>query len=365
MKRSQYDIRQTRRGFTLLEILIVVSLIAVLAAFLTMAIGRSITQAREVATRTTLLKIDGLLQQRLEALGNLLNTPQRKSEITQRIAENGPKDKELDAASVPALGTEARRLLTYKDYFRLSFPQTHADNRGLGAASQYFAGNLQNRAESSEYLYWIITQADNFGVEPVGESEFTSAEVADTDGDGRLEFVDAWRQPLLFYRWPTRLIRAAAPNLWISSNPSLPGVNRPVAGLMFSGLPAAGSPDPLQRDPDDRLGLFSTQIVLKGITPLGYESLYLSGTAPSYSQAPTTPAAAPANPNLGYFAAHTGDTFHLPLIVSGGADRDAGLYEPWDCANFGRLAQPRSDVMTDPMNSALNDNLTNRQKQKQ
>ncbi len=363
MKRFENNLRTDRRGFTLLEILIVVSLIAVLAAFLTMAIGRSITQAKEVATRTTLLKIDGLLQQRLEALGNLLATPQRKSEVSLRIAENGPKDKELDSASVPALGTEARRLLTYKDYLRLSFPQTLADNRGLGAASQYFAGNLQNRAESAECLYWIITQADNFGVEPVGESEFTSSEVADTDGDGRLEFVDAWRLPLMFYRWPTRLIRAAQPNVWTSSNPT-PAVNRAVAGLLFSGLPATGSPDPLQRDPDDRLGLFSTQIVSKGISPLQYESLYLSGTAPSYSQAPTTPAPASAS-DTGYFATHTGDTYHLPLIVSGGADKDVGLYEPWDCANFGRLAQPRSDVMADPLNSALNDNLTNRQKQKQ
>ena len=32
--------------------------------------------------------------------------------------------------------------------------------------------------------------------------DFTDREVADTDGDGLLEFVDSWGRPLQFYRWP-------------------------------------------------------------------------------------------------------------------------------------------------------------------
>ena len=32
--------------------------------------------------------------------------------------------------------------------------------------------------------------------------DFSDREVKDTDGDGLLEFVDAWGQPLQFYRWP-------------------------------------------------------------------------------------------------------------------------------------------------------------------
>ena len=33
--------------------------------------------------------------------------------------------------------------------------------------------------------------------------EFTDKEVQDTDNDGLPEFVDAWGQPLQFFRWPT------------------------------------------------------------------------------------------------------------------------------------------------------------------
>jgi hypothetical protein len=60
---------------------------------------------------------------------------------------------------------------------------------------------------------------------------------------------------------------------------------------------------------------------------------------------------------------HTPDTYHIPLIVSGGPDKEIGLYEPNDIANFGNLAAVPAATITDPFNSALNDNLTNRQKQ--
>ena len=46
-----------------------------------------------------------------------------------------------------------------------------------------------------------------FGVAPVGVDAFLEQEIADTDNDGLPEFVDAWGNPLRFYRWPTRLIK--------------------------------------------------------------------------------------------------------------------------------------------------------------
>ena len=64
----------------------------------------------------------------------------------------------------------------------------------------------------------------------------------------------------------------------------------------------------------------------------------------------------------------TPDTYSLPLIVSAGLDGTTpaglGLYEPYDTTNFGNLAQPLPAALANPGASALNDNLTNRQKQK-
>jgi len=54
----------------------------------------------------------------------------------------------------------------------------------------------------AEVLYAILVE----GKGPLGSvfarDDFTDKEVQDTDNDGLPEFVDAWGQPLQFYRWP-------------------------------------------------------------------------------------------------------------------------------------------------------------------
>jgi type II secretory pathway pseudopilin PulG len=62
--------------------------------------------------------------------------------------------------------------------------------------------NHTHASARSEMLYAILVE----GVGPWGSvfsrDEFTDREVQDTDGDGLPEFVDAWGQPLQFFRWP-------------------------------------------------------------------------------------------------------------------------------------------------------------------
>lgn len=54
----------------------------------------------------------------------------------------------------------------------------------------------------SEMLYALLVE----GQGPLGSifspDDFSDREVRDTDGDGLLEFVDAWGKPLQFFRWP-------------------------------------------------------------------------------------------------------------------------------------------------------------------
>ena len=60
----------------------------------------------------------------------------------------------------------------------------------------------QHNTARSETLYAILVG----GVGPLGSvfspDDFSDREVKDTDGDGLPEFVDAWGQPLQFFRWP-------------------------------------------------------------------------------------------------------------------------------------------------------------------
>ena len=59
-----------------------------------------------------------------------------------------------------------------------------------------------HKTARAEMLYAVLVE----GVGPLGSvfnrDDFTAREVQDTDGDGLPEFVDAWGEPLQFFRWP-------------------------------------------------------------------------------------------------------------------------------------------------------------------
>ncbi|MBX6315378.1 MAG: prepilin-type N-terminal cleavage/methylation domain-containing protein [Isosphaeraceae bacterium] len=63
-------------------------------------------------------------------------------------------------------------------------------------------GNHRHKTARSEMLYALLVE----GRGPLGSvfsrDDFTDREVRDTDNDGLPEFVDAWGEPLQFFRWP-------------------------------------------------------------------------------------------------------------------------------------------------------------------
>ncbi len=62
--------------------------------------------------------------------------------------------------------------------------------------------NHQHKTARSEMLYAILVEGSGPWGSVFSKDEFTDREVRDTDGDGLPEFIDAWGQPLQFFRWP-------------------------------------------------------------------------------------------------------------------------------------------------------------------
>jgi type II secretory pathway pseudopilin PulG len=62
--------------------------------------------------------------------------------------------------------------------------------------------NHTHKTARSEVLYAVLV----YSTGPLGSTfspdDFDDSQVKDTDGDGLMEFVDAWGEPLQFYRWP-------------------------------------------------------------------------------------------------------------------------------------------------------------------
>ncbi len=309
-----------RRGFTLVELLIVITLIAFLIAITVTAYGNYVQTARLKASRTIIGKVAGALEDRLRAF-DIAFEPNRQNSFKAEIAV-------LDAQLGAGDDLELARIIIRKQKLKEFFPQRFAELDATQVANNGLtipAGG--DETESAEVLYYMLTRSDVLGVPPVGDDNFLASEIADTDNDGWPEFVDSWQRPLRFYRWPTRLIRDGG----VGDDPDLPPDDDPHPDFdRFTLLVHDVPSDMLTRDPHDPLGVFST-----------------------YSATLT-------DPELTY---HTPDTYYSFLIVSAGPDGELGLFEPYDESNYGILGQPLSgDPLTDPLNSTLNDNLTNLQR---
>ena len=380
--------QRIRRAFTLIEVLVVITIIALLITILGATVTSVMRKAKEAATTTLLQKIDALLGDRIKGFERATKSRDFQTIVTTRKLS-------LEAAGIFGVGDEVIAAIARKDFYRQLFPQRFED---LGSPDANMNGvpdvleaipgvNLtvlatqtgasRHATESSELLYFALTRMQSFGVPSVTESDFLDTEIRDTDGDGLMEFVDGWERPLRFYRWPTRLLKPNG-SFGADGAPGAGGASflvygtlgtddvalalaprdmRPIAGMLISGLaPQPAFPliqwDPLSEDPDDPYGLITAkmkELIVQGITVTASynETLY---------------------PTL--------DTYHTPLVVSVGADGDLGLYEPYEgtaFTNMGILAQPihgsggpydfGSSALTPMGNhvlSSLADNLTNR-----
>ncbi|QDU07284.1 type II secretion system protein [Gimesia aquarii] len=332
------SVQSTRSGFTIVELMMVVGILLFLIATSAIVVRNMGNKARERATMATIVKVNGLVHDRIEAMRKALDSSKNQKFIQSLINQ-----KYTDYVNNPSLGAKYRGLprpvmeiLVRKDIFRQNLPQYIAENPSVDTAMDNLigapgtagkVGGDDGASISSEYLYYILTNHEIYGVPPVGEDAFTTNEVADTDGDGLKEFVDGWGRPLRFYRWPTRLIK-----------PTGGTADRTIASIFFDGLPpvaAAGfnEADPLNVDADDPQGRIQHEDDRSGnlLSPLFNSS---------------------ATYTLGEYA--TMNTFWLPLIVSAGEDGVLGLYEPHDQANNGVLAQPILPVV-----DGIYDNITN------
>jgi prepilin-type N-terminal cleavage/methylation domain-containing protein len=331
---------RNRRGFTLVEVLVVVAIIGLLATILIVALRGGIAGSRQQATKSTIVKVSGLLRQRADAFNRIdfksafakqIEALQYGQGLSPDLAEVLAR-KQMYALHFPQTWDEVNALIVYK--YNPINPQTGQVDPTI-IFTVPAASNRRPDCESAEVLYWLLTndKSPSLGYTQEGTDNFTGA-VADTDGNGFPEFVDGWEHPLRWYRWPTRLIRLTArttnPPTWVPV--SLADLD--VARVLMPDLPivslGTGSPTQvLSSDPDDPQALI--------------ERAYESQFSPYFS-APTF------EDNF-----HTIGTYFSPLIVSAGPDGQLGLNEPSDRGmGRGYWANPVGD-------SSHLDNITNHQ----
>ncbi|MGE3316959.1 MAG: type II secretion system protein [Planctomycetaceae bacterium] len=352
---------QIRSGFSLIELLVVITIITLLAALLAFTIPNIISTANETATKGTIKKVNELLGKRLHAIT-------REFKDQEDRAVGGLPAYAIDFLSAAGGDKELAKVLGKKAFIRRHLPMTFAEAERTPTVDD---SNHSTATENAELLYYVLTNGPQFDAAPVDTDIFRSTELADTDGDGAMEIVDAWGRPLRFYRWPTRLIRPATsgneddaqgvedaivgapdPDAFILKiRPNLhdvvPGISARV--LIATVNPAA---DAAVTFTDENTDTLAKELAKDPDDPLG------KVTVLTHAPAPTPPPVLPPPAATFENEYHTPDTWHTPLIVSGGRDGVLGLFEPYDTANHGQLAQP--DLTAAGLEGLL-DNLTNRQ----
>ncbi len=405
--------RRARRGFSLVEILLVIGLIAFLTAAIVAVVPRVANAAKTAATRATIKKVDEMLNDRINGFRRWI---QRQDQIAGSGAPSY-----VSQATLAAVGYNVpkAKVIAVKQLFQQNFPQTYSElPQAIQTANPRGASHLPV-TDSAECLYLILTQGALFDTEPPSATDLKAIEIADTDGDGIPEIVDAWGQPLRYYRWPTRLVRPAAyssaNNLGHLNNPGPldevvqqpistppPPVMIPPSPLslaMVGAMPRPSLPVWAQNHPynlgdkvvsgntsSDYCVIYQcvvagtsnttspftgTQIVGSSVTdgtstpaltwqvlidPLSIDPDDPWGIATNYIS--ETPSGSIPLPPL------TPNTWSVPLIISCGSDGQLGLYEPYDAANFGTLAQPELLASGDPTyfnRGPMYDNISNHQ----
>lgn len=344
-----------RTGFTLVELLVTIGVIAILAGILVVALGGAGVRSRQEATAALIKKLNGQVQERLEALDRFKKSRQFESEARLQIS--------------PSITDSVLREALYFKVIQIRYlPQSMAE---LWTVSERdfdrdFPGKTPSlpsavdETESSEMLYYFLTKARAPGVPTVDPATFTTSEVADTDGDGLLEFVDAWGRPLRFYRWPSQLF---CPSGTASSNPSIDRSTNAAWRPLIRGVPDRGTGvmDPLALDQDDPTLTISNGRsfafeVAREQQPGTYARMQFNVFFEEQDRLFPSQHAYPLN-------FHSWQTRHDFLIVSAGPDSlklganddSFGLHSPTDTSNYGHLARPKSGGF-----DALTDNITNR-----
>ena len=340
-------------------------------ALLVGASFRFVVGARESATESTIAKANSILQDRLRSFD--------QTDFTDAVTRY---------ANISGNTIELSEVLVRKVRLRKAFPQSFAEadpsRFGTDPSKSGSFPLYDRKYESGIVLYALLTKGETFGSPSVNSDVFNGSEIKVAPETASLPcLVDAWGEPIRFYRWPTRLFKPTGNSFTATRTYAFSLVSNVgnQAGYGPDGLPGVafvdddgangiddageqgwyGSDDVPNCGPDGKPGVAGIDddndgttdnltelgwLISDDIEPLNVDAgdplLRLSTVLTSASrvcQFETGNGTCGSTPSpLNAF--HTPFTYTPMLLVSSGPDRRLGLFEPADLVNFGYLGAP-------------------------
>ncbi len=205
--------RPRRSGFTLVELLITVSVIAIMASMILFALFAAQETAKVQKTKALIAKLDAIIKAKYE------------SYKTRRVPITLPPPPAVGSASYATYVQTANlaRIDCLRDLMRMELPDRWSDvednpkvfyyggtfgsvqvQRPSNSQSFFRQWNAASPKPTGEFagaecLYMIIMSAQQD--EADDRSAIKADQIGDTDGDGFPELLDAWQRPIKFLRW--------------------------------------------------------------------------------------------------------------------------------------------------------------------
>lgn len=206
------------KGFTLVELLIVIAILAILASMVLFALAGAEGTAKEMRTQSTITKLHNLVMQKWEGY-RTRRVPLKIPEPFKDNNGNGQYDSgeqftdqdrsgAYDYKYTPVQSAVAR-LNLMRELQRMELPDRLTDVSddpviltSIPSATQSYrrsaTASATDQYQGAECLFLIVTRGID---DPDVMEQFSQSEFGDKDGDGLNEFWDAWENPISFLRW--------------------------------------------------------------------------------------------------------------------------------------------------------------------
>jgi len=195
-----------RRGLTMVELLITMSIIGILASMVLFAMSTAQESARVARTEATIATLHALVMEQYESY-RTRRLPIERDDSTETAAQ-------FRKRRVDALRELMRREMPdcwddIADAYPAMFPagtmRKNSPVTGTALMQAYKrrhdAGTPTTDYQGAECLYMLITFSN-----PEARSLFSDSQIGDVDGDGYPEFLDGWGKPIDFIRWPADFV---------------------------------------------------------------------------------------------------------------------------------------------------------------
>jgi len=220
----------TRRGFTLVEILVTITILGMMASMLLLAVQAANNSAKVAKTKATIAKINHFVMLRYDSY----RTRRLAINVINYVASNSawyPSPSISNPAETLTHQLARARVNAIRDLMRMEMPDRWTDIQPQGKLNQvpliydpsvttpvaapsitqrYL--NAYNSApttpdltfQSAQLLYMIVMSDSE------APHQFATNEIGTVDGSGLRVFLDGWGNPIFFLRWPAGFLPSVA-----------------------------------------------------------------------------------------------------------------------------------------------------------